>query len=100
MARPVTILKNSFGPVKKDLNWSHRPSNLLETFLLTSYPPRMSPNVFEITEDKIYKDNCGGEFYTMFFLVMLKKKCRTSKQFAGPADARCYWSYRASMILS
>ena len=60
----------------------------------------MSPNVFEINEDNIYKDKCCGEFYSMFFLVMLKKKCRTSKSFAGPADARCYWSYRASIILS
>ena len=34
----------------------------------------MSPNVFEINEDKIYKDKCCGEFYAMFFLVMLKKK--------------------------
>ena len=34
----------------------------------------MSPNVFEINEDKTYKDKCSGEFYAMFFLVMLKKK--------------------------
>ena len=60
----------------------------------------MSPNVFEINEDKIYEDKCSGEFYAMFFLVILKNKCRTSKKIAGPADARCYWSYRASMILS
>ena len=60
----------------------------------------MSPNVFEINEDKIYKDKSYGEFYPMFFLVMLKKKCRTSNNFAGPADARCYWSYMASNILS
>ena len=33
----------------------------------------MSPNVFEINEDKIYKDKCCGEFYAMFFIVMLKK---------------------------
>ena len=39
----------------------------------------MSPNVFEINEDKIYKDKCCGEFYAMFFLFMLKEKCR-----AGP----------------
>ena len=38
----------------------------------------MSPIVFEINGDKIYKDNCCGESYAMFFLVMLKKKCRTS----------------------
>ena len=76
----------------------------------------MSPIVFEINEDKIYKDKCCGEFYVMFFLLMLKKKCRASKHFAGPVDARCcctfessylvnkdtiqYWSYRASIILS
>ena len=59
----------------------------------------MSPNVFEINEDKIYKDKCCGKFYAMFFLIMLKKKCGTSTNFAGPADARCYWSYRASIIL-
>ena len=47
----------------------------------------MSPNIFEINEVKIYKDKCCGEFYPMFFLVMLKKKCRTSKTFAGPVDA-------------
>ena len=60
----------------------------------------MSPYVFEINEDKIYKDKSCGEFYAIFFLVMLKKKSRTSKSFAGPADAMCYWSYRASVILS
>ena len=60
----------------------------------------MSPIVFEISEDEFYKDKCFGESYAMFFLVMLKKKCRTSKPFAGPVDARCYWSYRASIILS
>ena len=60
----------------------------------------MSPIVFEINEDEIYKDKCCGESYAMFFLLMLKKKCRASKHFAGPVDARCYWSYRASIILS
>ena len=34
----------------------------------------MSPNVFEINEYTIYKDKCCGEFYAMFFLVMLKLK--------------------------
>ena len=34
----------------------------------------MSPNVFEIYEDKIYKDKFCGEFYAVFFLVMFKKK--------------------------
>ena len=60
----------------------------------------MSPNVFEINEDKIYKGKCCGEFYAMFFLFMLKKKLRTSKNFAGLADARRYWSYRACIISS
>ena len=60
----------------------------------------MYPYVFEINGDKIYKDKCCGDFYLVFFLVMLKKKCRTSKKFAGPADARRYWSYRASIIFS
>ena len=46
----------------------------------------MSLNVFEINEDKILKDKCCGEFYPMFFLVVLKKKCRTSKIFAGPVE--------------
>ena len=48
----------------------------------------MSPNIFEINEDNIYKDKCCGESYAMFFLVMFKKKCRTSKHFAGPVDAK------------
>ena len=26
--RPVKIPKNSFGPVKKDLNWSYRATNI------------------------------------------------------------------------
>ena len=60
---------------------------------------RMSPIVFEINEDKSYKYKCCGESDAMFFL-MLKKKCRASKHFAGPVDARCYWSYSASIILS
>ena len=60
----------------------------------------MSPIVFEINEDNIYKDECCGESYAMFFLVMIKKKCRTSKHFEGPVDAKCYWSYRAIIILS
>ena len=33
----------------------------------------MSPIVFEIN-DNIYKDECCGESYAMFFLVMIKKK--------------------------
>ena len=98
--RPVKIPKNCFRPVKKYLNWSYRPSKHLEIFLLKSFPPRICPNVFEINDNKIYKDKCCGEFYAMFFLVMLKKKCRTSKYFAGPADARFYWAYMASIILS
>ena len=63
---------------KRDLNWSYRASKHLETFLLKSFPPGMSPNVFEINKDKIYKDKHCGESYAMFFLVMFKKKCRTS----------------------
>ena len=40
----------------------------------------MSPIVFEINEDTIYKDKCCGESYAMFFLLlMIKKKCRASK---------------------
>ena len=93
--RPVQIPKNSFGPVKKDLNWSY--SKHLETFLLKSFLPKMSQNVFEINEDNIYKYKCCGESYAMFFLVVLKKKCRASKHFAGPVDATYYWSYRASI---
>ena len=74
------------GQLKKDLNSSYRPSKHLETFLLKRFPPRMSPNVFERNEVKIYKDECCGEFYPMFFLIMSKKRCRTSKIFAGPVD--------------
>ena len=47
----------------------------------------MSPIVIEINEDKIYKDMCCGESYAMFFLLMLKKRCRASKYFKGPVDA-------------
>ena len=53
--RPIKIPENSFGPVKKDLNWSYRASKHLETFLLKSFPLRMSPIVFEINEDKSYR---------------------------------------------
>ena len=53
----------------------------------------MAQIVFEINEDKSYKYKYCGESYAMFFLVILKKKCRTGKHFAGPGDARCYWSY-------
>ena len=45
--------QNVFGPVKKDLNWSNMAGKHLETFLLTSFPSKISPNVFEINEDKI-----------------------------------------------
>ena len=44
----------------------------------------MSPIVFEIKENKIYKDKCCGESYAMFFLLMLKRKYRASKHFEGP----------------
>ena len=47
--------------LKKYLNWSYRAGKHLETFLLKSFPLRMSPIVFEINEDKIYKDKCCGE---------------------------------------
>ena len=60
----------------------------------------MSPNVLEINENKINKGNVVGEFYAMFFLVMLRKICKASKKIVGPVDARCYWSYGASNILS
>ena len=33
----------------------------------------MSPNVFEINEDKIIRNECCGEFYAMYFLVTKKK---------------------------
>ena len=33
----------------------------------------MSPIVFEINEDKIYKDKGCGESYAIFFLLMFKK---------------------------
>ena len=75
--RPVKIPKNSFGPVKKYLNWSYTACKHLETFSLKS-----------LKKDKIHKDKCCGESYAMFFPVMLKKRCRTSKHFAGPVDAR------------
>ena len=36
----------------------------------------------------------------IFFLFIFKKKCRTSKNVAGPVDPRWYWSYGASYSLS
>ena len=33
----------------------------------------MSPNIFEINEDKMNKINVEGEFYAMFSFVMLRK---------------------------
>ena len=56
---------------------------------------KMSPNVFEINEDEVYK-----LYVVVNFMQCSKKKIRTSKTFAGPVDAMCYWSYRASIILS
>ena len=47
----------------------------------------------EINDDKINKTKYFGEFHAQFFLVLLKKNiCRTSENFAGPVDPRCYWS--------
>ena len=57
--------------------------------------------VFEINEDTIYKDKCCGEFHPMFFLVYVKEKNVGPVNFLHePVDARSYWSYRASIILS
>ena len=53
-----STLTVNFGPVKKDLNWSSRTSKHSGTFLLTSFPSRMSPNVFEINYDNINKIKC------------------------------------------
>ena len=55
----------------------------LETFLLTSFASRMSPTIFEINEDKINENKCL-HFSAMFFLVMLKFNCRTSKNVVVP----------------
>ena len=60
---------------------------------------RMSPIVFKINEHKFFKDKCCGESYAMFFLLMLKKKCRASKHFAGPVDARCQGQYHFELAL-
>ena len=46
----VKILPN--GPVKKYLNWS---SKHLGKFMSTGFLSRMTPNVFEINEDRINK---------------------------------------------
>ena len=35
-----------------------------------------------------------------FFLICLGKVCGTNKDFAGPVDPRCSWSYGASNILA
>ena len=60
--RPEKNPQNSFGPVRKDLNWSYRASKHLGTFLLTSFTSR------------IEEMNVVDEFYAMFFLVMLTIK--------------------------
>ena len=60
----------------------------------------MSPNVFEINEDKSYKDECCGEFNAMFFLVMLKKNVGPVKILQDQQMLGGYWSYRASIFLS
>ena len=77
---PVKIPKSGSGPVKKNLNWSYRASKHFETFLLkTSFPSRISPNVFEINEDKINKEiSVVAKFYALFFLGIKRKICRTS----------------------
>ena len=50
----------------------------------------MSPNIFEINEDKIdIKINLIREFHIMFLHVMLIFFYRTSKIFAGPVDPIC-----------
>ena len=59
---------------KKNYNWSYRANKHCEILLLKSFHLRVSPIVFEINEDTIYKDKCCGESFAMFFLVMLKKK--------------------------
>ena len=59
----------------------------------------MSPIVFEMNEDKIYKGKCCDEFHAKFFLVMLKKKCRTSKKFAGPVLVVLQGQYHFELAL-
>ena len=62
----------------------------------------MSPNVFEINEDKIYKDKCCVECYAMFFLVMLKKnvgpvKIMQDQQMLGVTGPTGPVSFRVSV---
>ena len=60
----------------------------------------MSPIVFEINEDTIYKDKCCGESYAMFFLVILKKKCRASTHLHTHIYAHClYNSYVIGYVI-
>ena len=40
---------------------------------------------------KYIKIDVVGEFYAMLSLLMLNKISKTSKDFAGPVDPRCYW---------
>ena len=50
---------NGFGPVKMISTGVTGPVNILEcSRLLTSFPSRMSPNVFEINEDDINFNKC------------------------------------------
>ena len=51
------------------------------------------PYVFEINEDEITK-KIVCEFYAMFFSFYIKENfVGPVKNFAGPVDPRCYWSY-------
>ena len=49
------ISKEQLLTSKKDLNWSYTASKLLRTFWLICFPSKMSPNTFEINENKINK---------------------------------------------
>ena len=44
--RPVIFPKYSFGPVKKDLNWSYGASELLGKFFLEGSPLKNVPKCF------------------------------------------------------
>ena len=53
---------------KKKPHLAFRANKHLETFLLTSFPLRMSSNVFEINGDKISKNNVASAKFFSFYV--------------------------------
>ena len=69
--------------------------------LVNKFPLKSVPNVFEINEDEIKENKCCLWILCNVFSFYIKEKfVGPVKDFAGPVDPRCYWSYMASNRLS